>query len=146
MHHALEDGALLLPGTGPWQRKQKTSYPRDVKDRMNLSPCFLYREDEHFTLPPELRAARRNACMFALKDGQGRALANPRIFRETSRPEDAEFFLFPWDIGQYIDGGRQDAISCVIAHLPYLAGREKRHIVCDDGDFTTAFSPPIQRF
>ena len=113
---------------------------------MDRSPCFLYQENEHFSLPPALRAAKRNVCMFALKDGEGRVLAAPHIFREVRRPEDAEFFLFPWDIGQYIDGGLQDDISAVIAGLPYLAGREKRHVVCDDGDFTTAFSPPILRF
>ena len=113
---------------------------------MVCSPCFLYREDEHFTLPLALHAVQRNVCMFALQDGEGRALANPQIFYEVSRPEDAEFFLFPWDIGQYIDGGFQNDISTVIAGLPHLVGRETRHIVCDDGDFTTAFSPPILRF
>lgn len=113
---------------------------------MDRSPCFVYREGEHFALPPALHAAKRNACMFALQDGDGNALPNPAVFREVFRPEDAEFFLFPWDIGQYIDGGQQDAAAAVIANLPHLAGREKRHLVCDDGDFTTSFSPPVLRF
>jgi len=109
-------------------------------------PCFLYRDGEHFSLPPRLQAVVPNDCQFIVRDGSGVPRANPRLFREVSRPEDAEVFLFPWDIGQYIDGGALDAIAGIIKHLPHIAGRERRHIVCDDGDATVHFPVPVCLF
>lgn len=113
---------------------------------MRSVPCFLYQEGEHFTLPPELGRAVRNPCVFTQTDEEGRTAPRPEVFHAVSRPEDAAFFLFPWDIGQYVDGGRGDAIEAVIRQLPFFSGRERRHIVCDDGDFTTGPRLPVRLF
>ena len=113
---------------------------------MRQTPCFLYRDGEHFSLPPKLRSAPPNLCVFAVRDEAGEVRPHPQVFREVSRPEDAEFFLFPWDIGQYIDGGAGGVIAGIIAGLPHLAGRENRHIVCDDGDATYPFPLPVCLF
>lgn len=113
---------------------------------MQQLPCFLYTEGEHFELPPSFRAARRVPGIFTAHDGEGRPSPAPGVFRRVDRAEDAAVFLFPWDIGQYIDGGRLEDISAVIASLPYLAGRERRHIVCDAGDFFPAIPQPVCLF
>ena len=109
-------------------------------------PCFLYREGEHFSLPSPLDSVRPNACAFVVRDESGVLRPHPLVFTEAARPEDAGVFLFPWDIGQYIDGGALEAISGCIASLPYLKGRERRHIVCDDGDATARFPLPVCLF
>lgn len=113
---------------------------------MRQIPCFLYRDGEHFSLPPQLQAVAPNDCQFVARDESGVPRAAPRLFREVSRPEDAEVFLFPWDIGQYIDGGALDAVTGVIQSLPHIAGRERRHIICDDGDATAHFPVPVCLF
>ncbi|MDR0826996.1 MAG: glycosyltransferase family 47 protein [Desulfovibrio sp.] len=101
---------------------------------MPAYPCFIYREGEHFTLPRELRFTPPNLCEFALQDDSGRIIPHPQVFYETPNPDEAAFFLFPWDIGKFMDSGKSLAVEAVIASLPYLRGRERRHIVCDDGD------------
>ena len=108
--------------------------------------CFLYRDGEHFSLPPHLQAVAPNDCQFIVRDETGVPRVNARLFCEVSRPEEAEVFLFPWDIGQYIDGGALNAIAGVIKSLPHIAGRERRHIVCDDGDATAHFPVPVCLF
>ncbi|SBV91555.1 hypothetical protein KL86DPRO_10211 [uncultured delta proteobacterium] len=113
---------------------------------MQRVPCFLYREDEHFSLPPMFRPLPRFVCALAVRDGSGAVRPHPRVFREVTRPEEAEVFLFPWDIGQYVDGGALNAVAGVIAGLPYLAGREKRHLVCDGGDGAAHFPLPVCLF
>lgn len=103
--------------------------------------CFCYQEGEHFTLPSDFDAAPRAPSIFVSIDGQGRVRPDSEAFTEVFTPEAAEVFLFPWAIGQYIDAGRREDIWNVIASLPYFKGRENRHIVLDDGDFT--FAPPL---
>jgi hypothetical protein len=61
----------------------------------------------------------------------------------TEKPDEAEVFLFPWDIGKYIDGGQSAPIWELIGSLPYFTGREMRHIVCDNGDFTLPPELPV---
>ena len=93
-----------------------------------------------------LASVPRLACAFAIRGEAGEARPNPHVFREVFRPEEAEVFLFPWDVGQYIDGGAMNAIAGVVATLPYMAGREKYHIVCDAGDATAHFPLPVCLF
>ncbi|MDL2210815.1 glycosyltransferase family 47 protein [Desulfovibrio sp. OttesenSCG-928-O18] len=113
---------------------------------MRTIPCFFYRDGEHFTLPPEFSAAPPNPCAFVVAGEGGSVMPDPRWFTPVSDPAKAEVFLFPWDIGQYIDAGASAVIWRVIAALPYLSGRENRHIVCDDGDFTQPPPLPVALF
>lgn len=108
---------------------------------MHKPLCFCYQEGEHFTLPPDFNAAPRAPSLFAVVDDLGKVHPAPEAFTEVSSPAAAEVFLFPWAIGQYIDAGRREDIWNVIASLPYFKGRENRHILWDDGDFT--FAPPF---
>lgn len=110
---------------------------------MQRLPCFLYRDGVHFALPPELNAARPDPCQFVLTDADGRLRPHPQVFTETERPENAAVFLFPWNIGKYNDAGLLPPMEGVIASLPHLAGREQRHIVCDDGDSVACLSLPV---
>ena len=107
--------------------------------------CFLYSEED-FSPPPVLRSVRPNICMFVDRDETGRLRPHPRVFREVTRPEDADVFLFPWDIGQYVDGGALETVARLIAALPFFAGRERRHIVCDNGDAAVSFPLPVCLF
>lgn len=113
---------------------------------MQPLPCFLYEEGVHFHLPDCLCAATRVLGMFTRIDEDGRAQPVPEVFSRVANAEEAAVFLFPWDIGQYIDGGRLEAVSDVIGGLPYLAGRERRHIVCDAGDFFPTIPQPVCLF
>jgi hypothetical protein len=112
------------------------------------TPCFLYREGVHFTLPQEFAflCPEPNLCAFVLRLPGGWLVPNPEVFYEVSNPGDALFFLFPYDIGQYIDANNLEAAARLIAGLPYLGGREARHIVCDDGDKTVCITPGVCLF
>lgn len=101
---------------------------------MERPSCFVYCEGEHFALPGELAASPRALCEFARQDEAGRIAPLPGLFRPAARPEDADFFLFPYGIGLYNDTDRLEEAAKVIAALPFFSGREKRHIVFDDGD------------
>ncbi|CAK7071164.1 MAG: hypothetical protein DELT_01891 [Desulfovibrio sp.] len=103
--------------------------------------CFCYREGEHFVLPPALASAPRMPSLFAEIDTHDTVRPNSQVFTEVFAPEAAEVFLFPWAVGQYIDAGRHEDIWRVICSLPHFTGREARHIVWDDGDFTRV--PPF---
>ena len=113
---------------------------------MHRLPCFLYRVGEHFIPPPEFGMIRPLDCLFMRRDPAGRAVPDPLAFREVTDPRDAAVFLFPWDIGQYMDSGLSRAITALIANLPYLAGRERQHIVCDASDFFARLSLPVCLF
>ncbi|MDL2307289.1 glycosyltransferase family 47 protein [Desulfovibrio sp. OttesenSCG-928-C06] len=113
---------------------------------MQKIPCFIYQEGVHFTLPPEIAAPRRHLCEFAVAERHGSPQPAPEVFRPVERPEDASVFLFPWDIGQYIDSGNIEAITAVIASLPYFAGRERRHLVVDYADRPTPLPLPACLF
>lgn len=113
---------------------------------MRKISCFFYRDGEHFTLPPELSRLAPNPCAFVGGEEEGAVMPDPRLFIPVTDANEAEVFLFPWDIGQYVDAGRAEAIWEVIASLPYLSGRENCHIVCDDGDFTLPPELPVCLF
>jgi hypothetical protein len=112
------------------------------------TPCFLYREGVHFTLPPGLtsQCPVPNPCAFVLRLPEGGLIPNPEAFYEVSDPEAAFFFLFPYDIGQYIDSCNLELTEQLIAGLPYLRGREARHIVCDYGDKTLCVTTGVCLF
>jgi hypothetical protein len=109
-------------------------------------PCFLYREGVHFTLPQEFAYLPAKLSEFAIRAPDGTLAPNPEVFYETANPDAALFFLFPYDLGQYIDANHLELCEKLIAGLPYLQGREKRHIVCDYGDKTVCIAPPVCLF
>jgi hypothetical protein len=113
---------------------------------MELSPCFVYQPGIHFTLPPELRYAPQTICEFAVMDNAGIIHPHPSIFKETVQPEDAEFFIFPFDIGIYSDKRLLQVYNSIIPHLPFYAGKERRHIVCDNGDNQKCLEYPLCLF
>jgi hypothetical protein len=108
--------------------------------------CFLYREGLHFTLPPEIAYLAPRMSEFVLRAPDGTLAPSPEVFYETANPDAAFFFLFPYDLGQYIDSNHLQLCENLIAGLPYLEGREKRHIVCDYGDKTFCITPPVCLF
>jgi hypothetical protein len=109
-------------------------------------PCFLYREGLHFTLPPEFAYLAPHPSEFVVRAPDGTLAPSPEVFYETADPDAAFFFLFPYDLGQYIDSNHMELCESLIAGLPYLEGREKRHIVCDYGDKTACITPSVCLF
>jgi hypothetical protein len=104
---------------------------------MERIPCFVYQPGRHFVLPPALARLPPRLSEFAVSDALGAPRPHPQVFQEAASPEEARVFLFPFNIGQYLDTGPHiESVSAVIESLPYLAGRENRHLVCDNGDKT----------
>ena len=83
-------------------------------------PCFLYVEGIHFSLPPHLDGLPRNPSRFLVTDANGAFTPDPTVFSPTTRPEEAAVFLFPFDIGIYVDFDATADIGTVIANLPYF--------------------------
>lgn len=113
---------------------------------MERPPCFIYRTGEHFTLPGKFDDDPPKLCEFAVLDETGRPAPNPLVFSRTENPADAAFFIFPWDIGHYVDALMLADMEALISSLPYYKGRERRHIVCDGGDLTDTLSIPARLF
>lgn len=113
---------------------------------MDKLPCFIYRDGEHFNLPRKFDEAPPKLCEFAELDETGRPRPHPAAFYPVENPEDAAVFLFPWDIGHYVDALLTAELDALLAALPYYPGRERRHLVCDGGDRTATISAPACLF
>ena len=109
-------------------------------------PCFLYEEGVHFALPPALKGLRRVYSRFVLRSEDRRLIPEPTTFRAVNRPEDAQVFLFPLDLGVYTDSGAATDMGRIVGDLPYFAGRERRHICSDAGDRPTTIPQPASIF
>lgn len=115
------------------------------KDAATRPACFLYQEGEHFELPPALAALPRRPCEFTAAVNGGLE-PHPGLFSASRDPERADYFLFPWQIGVYNDAGLLDQVASLMAGLPYLPGREARHLVFDDGDRSDCLPLPLCLF
>ena len=113
---------------------------------MEHIPCFIYREGIHFKLPRQLNGLLHYPCEFTLADGAGILHPHPEVFTETDNPDAARLFLFPLDIGPFVDFQEHESISGVISALPHFAGRERRHVVCDSGDNVASIGPLVCLF
>ncbi len=105
-------------------------------------PCFLYAEGTHFYLPPHLSGLPRVPSRFLIHDADGSFSPDPSVFSPTTRPDDAAVFLFPLDIGVYVDCDATADIGAVIESLPYFAGCERRHLISDAGDRPATIPQP----
>lgn len=115
------------------------------KAAANRPACFLYQEGQHFELPPALANLPRRPCEFTATI-DGRLEPHPELFSASRDPERADYFLFPWQIGVYNDAGHLDQAAAVMAGLPYLPGREARHLVFDDADRSDCLPLPLCLF
>lgn len=113
---------------------------------MEKLPCFIYRAGEHFNLPPKFDDDPPKLCDFAHLDENGAILPHSQVFYAVENPAEAAFFLFPYDIGHYVDACLTEQLDAMLAALPYYAGRERRHIVCDGGDLGASVSLPVCLF
>lgn len=113
---------------------------------MERRPCFIYREGEHFRLPPKFDDAPPKLCDFAALGAGGHPQPHPQVFYPVADPAEAAFFLFPYDIGHYVDALMAPQMEALIGALPYYAGRETRHIICDGGDLTAGIDIPACLF
>lgn len=113
---------------------------------MEKLPCYIYRDGEHFTLPSKFDDSPPKLCQFAVLDDAGRPAPHPQVFRQVEKPDEAALFLFPWDIGHYVDALMADEMEALIRALPCYPGRELRHIVCDGGDLTHSINIPARLF
>ena len=107
--------------------------------------CYMYREGEDFFLPPALDAISRDKLepsegVLVRPDGQ--RIPDPEHFEEVE-PEKAKLFLFPYDLGPFINLLGIDACAAFLKELPYLGGRERRHVFCDDGDIVDCIPLPV---
>lgn len=116
-------------------------------------PCYVYREGRDFRLPPIIDAMPRDRLeapeyLVLVSGGSGarqERIANPAFFLETS-PDEAEVFLFPYDIGPLINWLRPAPCADFLESLPYLRGRESRHVFSDDGDVAAPLPLPVWLF
>ncbi len=109
---------------------------------MQQLPCFLYEEGKHFALPEPLTSLRRVFSRFVQIAKDGRPTPDPAAGSYTHLAEDAAVFLFPLDLGVYIDSGAAESIGAVVAALPFFAGRERRHILTDTSDSLETIPQP----
>lgn len=120
---------------------------------MRRMACYLYREGRDFNLPPAMALIARDRLEapeeFVLVSGDaaagGARVANPAFFFETP-PQEAEVFLFPYDLGPLINLLRPGPCAEFLASLPFLRGRESRHVFSDDGDIAQPLSLPVWLF
>ena len=103
------------------------------KPDMRLS-CYIYKEGRDFAFTPALRKLRFHPSFLAMEDEEKTLHPHPEIFVETLDPQAAHLFLFPLDIGVAVDFGLAGEIEQILASLPYLSGREERHLVSDMAD------------
>ena len=110
--------------------------------------CYMYREGYDFTLPERFTAMSRvrpetAECVIELPGG-GHA-PHPDHFEQVS-PEEAEIFLFPYDLGFILNCLFTEETTRFLSTLPYLSGREKRHVFSDNGDPPACILLPVLLF
>lgn len=113
---------------------------------MEKIPCYLYKEDLDFSLPEEYREAYgylpEESFECVLRDENGKPRLHPDYFIETS-PENAELFIFPHDLNRMINLFHSGRTTLFLKNLPYLSGREARHVFSDTGDFAQCVDLPV---
>ena len=110
--------------------------------------CYIYREGHDFTLPERFTAMSRvrpetAECVVDLPDG-GHA-PHPDHFEPVS-PEAAEIFLFPYDLGYILNYLSPAETASYLRDLPYLQGREARHVFSDNSDSPACILLPVLLF
>ena len=114
---------------------------------MNRLPCYLYKNGVDFSLPPVMdivpwssMAPPRNLVLMADGDTEpGFYFSNPEYFVEVP-PEEAEIFLFPFDLNPLVNLMSPGEMAAFMRGLPYFSGRERRHVFMDMGD-KSAYAP-----
>lgn len=98
--------------------------------------CLVYEEGRHFELPAAMRSFFRHCT------GQGRAdffldawhASTGGGLQRVDDPLQADFILFPYDIGWLVDAlGAGDALA-FLRRLPHFSRFEGRHVFVDHGD------------
>lgn len=105
--------------------------------------AYLYREGDDFVMPPELAPFERERMeppdgVLLEKDGSRRL--DPAFFSPAA-PDKAEVFLFPYDLGHFVNFLREDGCAVFLRRLPHFSGNERRHVFSDNGDI--AGCPPL---
>jgi hypothetical protein len=114
---------------------------------MRRIACYLYQEGRDFSLPPVFDSIARHRLeapegLVLIEEATGARVANPNVFGAAS-PEEAEVFLFPYDLGPLINLLQPGPCTAFLAALPFFPGREKRHLFSDDGDIAEPLSLPV---
>ena len=97
---------------------------------------FCYEEGRHFHLPSAMKTffgtcqgfGRADFFLPDWKDSTGRDLVR------AEDPRDADFILFPYDIGWLVDAQGPAGALAFLRGLPYFAEHESRHVFVDHGD------------
>lgn len=97
---------------------------------------LCYEEGEHFQLPPAMKT------FFGTCQDLGRAdfflsdwkLATGKDLVQVDAPQDADFILFPYDIGWLVDALGPAGTMTFLRSLPYFDEHESRHVLVDHGD------------
>jgi hypothetical protein len=110
--------------------------------------CYIYREGQDFTLPERFTAMslvrpETAECVVDLPDGSHGL--HPEHFDQVS-PEEAEIFLFPYDLGYILNYLSTAETVDFLRTLPYLKGREARHVFSDNGDSPACILLPTLLF
>ncbi len=110
--------------------------------------CYLYREGRDFTLPEAFTGMSLNRpeaaeCVVELPGGGHAPL--PEYFERVS-PDEAEVFLFPYDLGPILNCLFAEKTADFLRGLPYMKGREGRHVFSDNGDFPACILLPVLLF
>ncbi|MDL2266524.1 glycosyltransferase family 47 protein [Desulfovibrio sp. OttesenSCG-928-G15] len=107
--------------------------------------AYMYREGVDFAMPPELAPVERHKL--EPPDGvvpalSGERLPDPDFFTPAS-PQEADIFLFPYDLGHFVNILRPKGCAEFLRSLPYLSGREGRHVFSDNGDVAECLPLPV---
>ncbi|MDR2503641.1 MAG: glycosyltransferase family 47 protein [Deltaproteobacteria bacterium] len=107
--------------------------------------CYVYQEGRDFILPDLYLETSRSLSVPAegvLWREDGAAVPHTDFF--TLCPaEEAELFFFPYDLGPILNILGADGTTALLKALPYLAGRERRHVFTDRGSFVSSVRLPV---
>ncbi|MDR3639990.1 MAG: exostosin family protein [Humidesulfovibrio sp.] len=92
-------------------------------DRLRL---FFYREGEHFEYPEDVRAAYGEPVRISLFHHDA---ARPDGFDTVSSPHEADFIVFPYELGPIICHRRTPFTRNFLEGLPYFAELEHKHVL-----------------
>lgn len=113
---------------------------------MDKIRVYVYREGRDFTLPEaykRLYGHLEEEAGDQLLVGEGGLSPHPDFFLE-SGPLEAELFFFPYDLERMMDQSRPEGVARFLtSSLPYLRGRERRHIFSDSGDIAAPVPLPV---
>lgn len=97
---------------------------------------ICYEEERHFQLPQAMKT------FFGTCQGLGRAdfflsdwkAATGKDLVQVGAPQDADFILFPYDIGWLVDALGSAGAMTFLRSLPFFGEHESRHVFVDHGD------------